>query len=229
MNELKSFITNYQKTHNLTRASFIQKVGYKNITKGLRVLDAFIESPTNNTFKIRLCKQLGISIESMDEVVKKQMAIVNKHYIKNFTPHIRVKWTRCPSLLMTAQGAQHLYEIDISDALLKLPIDKQLEEVCHLYKRHQLDCYAETFNLKSSMENYAELVSIIESKLKEGIDIGWSIGNGFTYYKAFNESYQFNRSCKKINCLSNHEISEASWNYITNEIFVNNDPDVIGY
>jgi hypothetical protein len=54
MNELKEFITNYQKTHNLTRNTFIEKVGYKNITKGLRRLDAFIECPSNNVFKAQL-------------------------------------------------------------------------------------------------------------------------------------------------------------------------------
>jgi len=36
MNELKILLTEYQKTHNLTRYTFIQKLGYKNITKGLR-------------------------------------------------------------------------------------------------------------------------------------------------------------------------------------------------
>ncbi len=36
MNELKTLLTEHQKTHNLTRYTFIQKLGYKNITKGLR-------------------------------------------------------------------------------------------------------------------------------------------------------------------------------------------------
>ena len=226
MNELKTLLTDYQKTHNLTRHTLIQKVGYKNIAKGLRVLDAFIERPNNNAFKVQLCKQLNISIESMDKIINKQMDIINKDKIKNFTPHIRVKWTRYPHLLMmTEQCANHLYEIEVPESLLKLPIEQQLEEACHLYKLHQLDFYAEKFNFK----NYTELVSIIDSLLKEGLDIVWSVSDGFTYHKAFNECYQFNRLCKQINGVNDSNVSEASSNYTTNEPFVNDDPDVIGY
>lgn len=123
---------------------------------------------------------------------------LKKEQITNFTPYIRVKWTRNPSLLMTAQPFEHLYKIPITESLLKQAIDKQLKNVCHLYKQHQLHYYAEKFNLENSMDNYDELVRIIESKLKDGIDISWSIGNGFTYHKSFYERYAFNRLCKQI-------------------------------
>jgi hypothetical protein len=123
---------------------------------------------------------------------------LKKEQITNFTPYIRVKWTRNPSLLMTAQPFEHLYKIPITESLLKQAIDKQLKNVCHLYKQHQLHYYAEKFNLENSMDNYDELVRIIESKLKDSIDIGWAIGNGFTYHKSFYERYAFNRLCKQI-------------------------------
>lgn len=141
------------------------------------MLDAFIKCPNNNVFKVRLCNQLDIPIESMDKIINKQMDIINKDKIKNFTPHIRVKWTRYPLLLMMAeQCLDHLYEIEVPESLLNLPIEQQLEEVCHLYKLHQLDFYAEKFNFK----NYTELVSIIDSISKKGLDIVWSVSDGFT-------------------------------------------------
>ncbi|MFT6924888.1 MAG: hypothetical protein ACJAZP_000458 [Psychromonas sp.] len=51
MNELKILLTDYQKKHNQRCATFIQKVGYKNISKGLIVLDVFIARPDNNALK----------------------------------------------------------------------------------------------------------------------------------------------------------------------------------
>ena len=71
MNELKTMLTDYQKMHNILRHTFIQKVGYKNIVKGLPVLDAFIESPNNYDLKVQLWKLLNISGESIDNVVTK--------------------------------------------------------------------------------------------------------------------------------------------------------------
>ena len=91
MNELKILLTDYLKKHNLTRNTFIQKLGYKNIAKGLRRLDTFVEHPNNNAFKAQLCKQLDISIESMDEIINKQMDLIIKDKIKNFTPRIWIK------------------------------------------------------------------------------------------------------------------------------------------
>lgn len=123
---------------------------------------------------------------------------LKKEQINNFTPYIRVKWTRNSSLLMTAQPFGHLYKIPVTENILKPAIHKQMKNVCDLYKQHQLHYHAEQFNLENSMDNYDELVRIIESKLKDGIDVGWAIGNGFTYHKSFDERYAFNRLCKQI-------------------------------
>jgi hypothetical protein len=195
MNELKEFITNYQKTHNLTRNTFIQKVGYKNITKGLRQLDAFIECPNNNVFKAQLCKQLDISIESIDKIINKQMDIIEQDKIKSFTPRIWIKWKKYPLLLMMDdRGLNDIYEIKIPESLLNLPIKQQLKEVFHLYKQHQLEFYADKFNF----ENYTELVCITDSILKKGLYKVWPVNDGFTYHKAFNESYQFSRLGEQI-------------------------------
>ncbi|MGB5445283.1 MAG: hypothetical protein WBM99_07220, partial [Psychromonas sp.] len=57
----------------------------------------------------------------------------------------------------------------------------------------------------------------------------WPVNVGFTYHKAFNESYEFNRLGEPINGVNDSNVSEAAWNYITNEIVVNDAPDVIGY
>ena len=102
MNELKILLTDYLKTHNLTRNTFIQKLGYTNTTKGLRRLDEFIEHPKNNAFKVQLCKQLDISIESMDEIINKQMDLILKDKIKNFIPRIWIKWNKEYPLLLGA-------------------------------------------------------------------------------------------------------------------------------
>ena len=227
MNELNKLLTDYLKLHKLTRSTFIQKLGYKNIAKGLRRLDTFIENPYNNVLKAQLCKQLDIPIESMDKIINKQMDIINKDNVKTFTPCIRIKWEKeYPLLLMMDdRDLNDIYEITIPDSLLNLPFKQQLEEVFHLYKQHQLDFYADKFDF----QNYAELVSITDSILKKDLYKVYPVNDGFTYDKAFNESYEFNRLGEKINGVNDINVSEASWNYSTNTMFVNDNPDVIGY
>lgn len=58
VNELKTLLTENQKTHNLTRYTFIKKLGFKNITKGLRRLDAFIEHPEHIFLKHKYTSNL---------------------------------------------------------------------------------------------------------------------------------------------------------------------------
>ena len=226
MNELKILLTDYQRTHNLTRRTFIQKVGYKNIAKGLRVLDAFIERPNNNAFKAQLCKQLDIPIESMDEIINKQMDLIMKDKIKNFTPRIWIKWKKEDPLLLMMDGRDlnDIYEIEVPESLLNLPIKQQFKEVFHLYKQHQLDFYADKFDFK----NYAELVSITDSIFKKGLYKVWPVNDGFTYHKAFNESYQFDRLGEQINGVNDGSASEAQWNYTEGKV-VDIPDDVIGY
>jgi len=197
MNELKILLTDYLKTHNLTRNTFIQKLGYTNTTKGLRRLDEFIEHPKNNAFKVQLCKQLDISIESMDEIINKQMDLILKDKIKNFIPRIWIKWNKeYPLLLMMDErNLNDIYGIEVPKSLFNLPIKQQLQEVFHLYKQHQLDFYADKFDFK----NYTELLSITDSILKQDLYKVWPVNNGFTYHKAFDESYQFNRLGEQIN------------------------------
>nr|MBL0710333.1 hypothetical protein [Colwellia sp.] len=141
---------------------------------------------------------LNIPDDILKSTVNERYLYVNKKAIANFTPYIRVIWTRRPSPLIAAQPFPHLYKIAVTESLLKLPIKEQLRQVCNLYKQHQLQHYACKFNLTNSKDSYLELVSIIESKIKNDIDIGWSIGNGFIYHKTVNESYEFNRLCKEV-------------------------------
>jgi len=197
MNALKILLTDYLKTHNLTRNTFIQKLGYTNTTKGLRRLDEFIEHPKNNAFKVQLCKQLDISIESMNEIINKQMDLILKGKIKNFIPRIWIKWNKeYPLLLMMDErNLNDIYGIEVPKSLFNLPIKQQLQEVFHLYKQHQLDFYADKFDFK----NYTELLSITDSILKQDLYKVWPVNNGFTYHKAFDESYQFNRLGEQIN------------------------------
>ncbi|MGB5446611.1 MAG: hypothetical protein WBM99_14035 [Psychromonas sp.] len=210
MNELKILLANYLKTHNLTRNIFIQKLGYKNTTKGLRRLDAFIEHPKNNAFKVQLCKQLDISIESMDGIINKHRDLIIKEKIKNFTPRIWIKWKKEDplQLMMDDRGLNDIYEIKVPESLLNLPIKQQLQEVFHLYKQHQLDFYADKFDFK----NYTELLSITDPILKEGLYNVWSVNDGFIYHKAFNESYEFNRLGEQINGVNDSNVPEAALN-----------------
>ena len=224
MNELKKLITDYQKTHHLTRNTLIQKLGYKNIAKGLRRLDAFIERPTNNAFKTRLCKELDISISLLDEAVNKQLSNMPKQAkVIAFIPYIQINWLKGPCYMDKA--FQHLYRIEI-------PTDfsnPTFEQICDLYKQHQLKHFAEILNVPNTLEHYPQYLEAIETKIKDGIYISWALGNGFTYHKAFNKSYRFNRLGEQIVSANDHNVSEAAWDYTNNKVAVNTDDGVIGY
>ena len=69
----------------------------------------------------------------------------------------------------------------------------------------------------------------MDIKSKADIERVWSNSDGFTYQKSLIESFQFKQLCKQINAVHDSSVSEAAWNYITNEIIVNDDPGVIGY
>jgi len=226
MNELKKLITDYQKTHHLTRNTLIQKLGYKNIAKGLRRLDAFIERPTNNAFKAQLCKQLDIPILLLDEVVNNQLSNMPKQAkVIAFIPYIQINWLKGPSLLMDVKQLQHLYRIEIPNNFSK----PTFEQVYDLYKQHQLKHFAEILNVPNTLEHYPQYLEAIETKIKDGIYISWALGNGFTYHKAFNKSYRFNRLGEQIVSANDHNVLEAAWDYTNNKVVVNTDDGVVGY
>ena len=97
--------------------------------------------------------------------------------------------------MMDERNLNDIYGIEVPKSLFNLPIKQQLQEVFHLYKQHQLDFYADKFDFK----NYTELLSITDSILKQDLYKVWPVNNGFTYHKAFDESYQFNRLGEQIN------------------------------
>jgi len=197
MNELKTLLNDHLKSHQLTRNTFIQKLGYKNITKGLRQLDTFINKhPKNAIFKTQFCKQLDISVESIDEIINEQQALIHQDKINKFTPYIRIKWKNDNPLLfmLDEQGLPDIYQIAIPLSFLNLSFKQQVNEAFELYKQHQLDFYADKFDFK----NYTELLSITDSILKQGSDKAWPVNEGYIYHKGFDESFQFNRLGEQV-------------------------------
>ncbi len=69
MNKLKDLINDYQTEHNLTPTQLIQKLGYKKTTKGLRVLNEFINKPNNPEFQKKLIRYLNMSNDSLEEAI----------------------------------------------------------------------------------------------------------------------------------------------------------------
>ena len=193
MNELHDLIINYQRKHFLTRNTLVQKLGYSNITKGLRRLDKFIKRPSNTDFKFKLSQQLNIPINILDEVVNKQLSIMPKVVkVEKFIPFIQVAWLKGPSLLMNESQLSHLYRIEIPSNLLKPTFD----QVCDLYKQHQLKKFAQILNVPDTLDCYPQFVKAVEKSIKDEVYVSYALGNGFTYHKSRKGSFSFNLHCE---------------------------------
>ena len=195
MNELHDLIINYQKTHSLTRKSLIQKIGYNNVNKGLRLLDEFIKKPNNTDFKLKLSQQLNIPMNILDKVVNKQLSHMPKEAkVLDFVPYIQITWLKGPSLLMGESQLSHLYRIEIPKDLSKPTFD----QVCDLYKQHQLNKFAEILNVPKTLGHYPQFVEAIEKSIKDEVYVSYALGNGFTYHKSRKGNYSFNLHCELI-------------------------------
>lgn len=195
MSELNDLIISYQNTHSLTRTTLVQKLGYSNVTKGLRLLDRFIKRPSNTDFKLKLSQQLNIPINILDEVVNKQLSLMPKVVkAKKFTPYIQITWLKGPSLLMGESQLSHLYRIEIPKDLSKPTFD----QVCDLYKQHQLNKFAEILNVPDTLDCYPQYVEAVEKSIKDEIYVSYALGNGFTYHKSRKGNFSFNLHCELI-------------------------------
>lgn len=206
MHSLKTLINKHLQQQRLSRSQLVRMLGYTNINSGIRVLDKFIDSPSNrplSDFASNIQTVLKIPAEDFNKAIAARYAHVNKESIARFKPSIRVTWSRKPNLLMTAQPYKHLYEINLPDSILTQAIKEQVPQVIAIYQRHQLQYFGEQFQVANALQNYSELVGKIEQQLAQGEDISWAVGAGFCYRKSFNENFYFDRKCEKIAATTN--------------------------
>ena len=77
-------------------------------------------------------------------------------------------------------------------------IKDEIKLAINSYKQFQLKILANDKFMKKANGDFTTFVNLVEEAVSEGQEISWAIGNGFTFYRAENEAYHFDRRCRHI-------------------------------
>ena len=109
MNPLQTLIADEMDAQHVKRSELVKRMGYSNISKGLRKLDAMLETLENREWLLLLLqKALKIPDEKLQTAVS---ALEDEIFEKNsaeFKPYIEVLLAVRPSLLCVMGGIMHI-------------------------------------------------------------------------------------------------------------------------
>mgnify|MGYP000476908200 CR=1 FL=1 len=172
MNQLQRLISNYLKTQNISRSKFVKKLGYTNVSKGLKRLDEFLitlKSP-NPEFPVLILKNSNIPETDFQDAIQAVQLKLDDKLRKDFVPMIRVIPIYYPHPLW---GMVHL-NIKVPENILDLPYDQEIKMICDLYLNFR-------------------------SKVEFDVPENWASGaKGFRYFRKFNQTLIFDKNCKLV-------------------------------
>ncbi len=207
MNELSSLIKKYQTLRNIKRSELAKKLGYKKVSKALRRLDAFINSPiAESDFALELATVLAIPLDEFNTVIHQVQLAVYEKRKASFKPSLEIVLSGRPSPLF---AAGFFIPLELPKNLEVLSFEEEIEEVFKAYKQDQIKKFNDsTFYIKAN-GNYEAFVKNINSKNLAEIPMGWAFGNGFKYFRAFEDTLHFNRLGKLINRTSDTKYTKG--------------------
>ncbi|MBL0711589.1 MAG: hypothetical protein JJV99_11325 [Colwellia sp.] len=191
MNELKTLINKYLKLNNLKRSQLAIKLGYKNITGGLRKLDHFINNPSfDNPTKLKLQDALKIPKEDIDLAIAERLEYFETENKKKFKPFIQTIVSSRPSPIFVAAFVPQLWNISLNVDLQLLAHEDEIALIVNKYQQLQLE---HAKNLP--VNDYAELVAVLNDYDSNNTPYSWVFGQGFRYFRKYGETLVFNREC----------------------------------
>lgn len=170
MNALSSLVNNAFRERSISRSRFIQKTGYKNISKGLRRFDAFLEDPQkNNHFVDEISKILDIPSDRLLAAIKQTRLAIEDLERTAFKPFIQITLDKRPSPIFIAAMLPGLTRINVPESITELQFEHEIALITDLYRKH-----------------------------RDKHSPAWPSGNGFCYYRRHDEVLRFDRDCKLI-------------------------------
>jgi hypothetical protein len=170
MNPLQTLVHEAMQTQRLTRAQLAGRMGYKNISKGLRRLDALLHELQGSEGLLQSLKEaLSIPDAQLREAVLQLQEQLNAEERACFEPIIQVVPTRTPSPIFVAALVPGLLNIPVPDDLLSLPADEEFSVVCDLYRKH-----------------------------RETWKPWWAGGKGAIYHRNYDERFEFDEDCRLV-------------------------------
>jgi hypothetical protein len=191
MDPVKNLIQFHLAKQNLKRSELATKVGYKSITGGLRKIDEFIDNPRfENPLLLKLQSTLKIPTHEMALAITQRRAYFEVEFRKQFKPFLQTLVSSRPSPIFVAAMVPTLWNIPVDVDLQLLNYDDEIKIVIGKYQQLQLQ------HAKSkSLTEYHQLVTLLNDYDSNNVSYSWVFGNGFRYFRRYDETLIFNREC----------------------------------
>lgn len=191
MNELSSLIKKYQTLKNIKRNQLAKSLGYINITKALRRLDAFIDVPNiKSDFANKLRSTLDIPLDEYESSIKKVHLRAHIKAKERFKPSLEIILSGRPSPVF---AAAFFICLELPQKLQSMPYEEEISAIFNAYKEDQINKFKNSSFYINANEDYSSFVKNIEKENLIKISMGWALGDGFRYFRAFNDTLYFDR------------------------------------
>jgi len=134
------------KETNINKSELVKAIGYQNINKGMRKLDACITGEgiyKNKKFLVNLARVLEIDDQTLNEAIKKTLEEIKHKQEKqerlHFKPHIYIKHSESrPHSITTVCfiGVNYFKHIELPPNIHMLSDEKQIETVTKIINKH---------------------------------------------------------------------------------------------
>jgi hypothetical protein len=156
MNALQTLISETMAAKGLRKSQIVSLLGFKNITKGIRRLDAFVADGINSPGMLdRLPSALGLPAETvhaayeqtLDQMRAEAEAQRSAHLERlraEFRPHVRVKTERTvPSPIFVVAmtgGPDRWLRINLPEEITASSEHSQIEQAAEIIRQHHAQC-----------------------------------------------------------------------------------------
>lgn len=195
MNALQKLISQQLKCLNLTEEQLIDYLGFDEFDKGKVELDYFQERVVyNGKLKQKLAKALKIDTDTFNKVIEQTYESLEQQ-AKIYKKSISVKLSGRPSPLLAGSCASKVIMPQIPE---NCSVEEEIKLVINQYKQTQMERFADSTYMIEANGDFDKFVELVEVVVNAGGEVSWAIGNGFTFYRAENELYKFNRYCRQM-------------------------------
>lgn len=191
MNQLSSLIKKYQTLKNIKRNQLAKSLGYINITKALRRLDAFIDVPNiESDFANKLRATLNIPLDEYEFSIKQVHLRAHREAKERFKPSLEIILSGRPNPVF---AAAFFICLELPQKLQSMSYEEEISVIFNAYKEDQINKFKNSSFYINANEDYSSFVKNIEKENLMEIPMGWALGNGFRYFRAFNDTLYFDR------------------------------------
>ena len=203
MNALRVLIEKYLAANGMSRNTLAGKLGYRNVSKGLRVVDRYLDTLHEKAdVSVRLQRILHIPEAELSAATEQVRAAFEEKARASFRPQIHVIPSSRPTPLFVAALASGLLEVKVPSGCGGLDFAEEINLVCDSYRQHQLNVNNEiAAKAHSDFSSYLKMIETLEN---EGTAYPWTVGKGFRYFRSYEECLIFDRECNLIEHITGH-------------------------